>query len=58
MLILSRKTSQRLNVYVDGKFVGFININEVNRNKVSIGLELDKTVKIVRSEIDNNPSLS
>lgn len=56
MLILTRKRTQRIAVFLDGSFVGWLSVEEIrrqhNRNdQARIGLDFGQSFNFVREEI-------
>ncbi len=52
MLVLSRKENEKINVNCACGRCTQVNVAAVNGNKVRIGLDAPKDVKIVRAELD------
>ena len=56
MLVLSRKKDETIVIKRDGQSDIRITVVRIdNRNKVRIGIEADKSVNIVRSELESAP---
>lgn len=57
MLVLSRKKDEAIVIKRDGQSDIRITIVRIdNRNKVRIGIEADKDVTVLRSELNEEPS--
>lgn len=51
MLCLTRKHNESTHLWVDGKYIGRIVVNDIDRGKVKLGFEMSRSVKIARDEL-------
>mgnify|MGYP003138788095 CR=1 FL=1 len=54
MLVLNRRKGESVNIYVDGDHRLTVIVLREKKEKLSIGFEADRTVHIVRAEIDDD----
>ena len=51
MLILERRKGEAINVWIDGRVAIQIVVNELRGDRVRLGFQADKSIKIVREEL-------
>jgi carbon storage regulator len=54
MLVLSRKKNQTLDIWYQGHKLATVNVSDIAGNRVSIGVEAPRDVRIVRGELPPN----
>ena len=53
MLVLNRRKGESVNIYVDGDHRLTVIVLREKKEKLSLGFEADRSVRIVRAEIDD-----
>ena len=54
MLVLSRKKNQTLDIWYQGHKLATVNVSDIAGNRVSIGVEAPRDVRIVRGELPDS----
>jgi sRNA-binding carbon storage regulator CsrA len=55
MLVLTRKPGQSIKLFQGAELIGVVNITAVNGDRARVGLEFGDKIRIVRSELEEQP---
>jgi len=56
MLVLTRKQNEKIEIILDDNTSIMISIAEIDRNRVKIGFDAPKNIKILRTELKKLPT--